>query len=132
MSALPVVSAPAVSPVASGLTVQGRVIAALILREVHTLYGNTRLGYLWAIIQTAFGIGVFWGIRTILGAHAPHGMSMIVFLLCGFIPWNIFSHTVSRCMSAVFRNGISFWSIGRGAIGADPFVAGRLRFCNCI
>lgn len=104
MSALPVVSAPAVSPVASGLTVQGRVIAALILREVHTLYGNTRLGYLWAIIQTAFGIGVFWGIRTILGAHAPHGMSMIVFLLCGFIPWNIFSHTVSRCMSAVSAN----------------------------
>ena len=40
--------APSVS---SALTVQGRVITALILREVHTLYGNTRLGYLWAIIQ---------------------------------------------------------------------------------
>ena len=92
---------PSVSP---ALTVQGRVIAALILREVHTLYGNTKLGYLWAIIQTAFGIGVFWGIRTIVGAHAPHGMSMVVFLLSGFIPWYMFSHTVTRCMSAVNGN----------------------------
>ncbi len=88
----------------SGLTVQCRVIAALILREVHTLYGNTRLGYLWAIIQAAFGIGVFWGLRTMLGVHAPHGMSMIVFLLSGFIPWYMFSHTVSRCMNAVKAN----------------------------
>ena len=96
-----VLAAPSAS---SALTVQGRVIAALILREVHTLYGNTKLGYLWAIIQAAFGIGGFWGIRTIVGAHAPHGMSMVVFLLSGFIPWYMFSHTVNRCMSAVKGN----------------------------
>ena len=88
----------------SALTVQCRVIAALILREVHTLYGNTKLGYLWAIIQTAFGIGIFWGIREVLGSHAPHGMGMAVFLLCGVIPWYIFSDTISRCMSAVKAN----------------------------
>ena len=92
---------PSVSP---ALTVQGRVIAALILREVHTLYGNTRLGYLWAIIQTAFNIAVFWLFREFLGAHAPHGMGIAVFLLCGFIPWHIFSDTISRCMKAVSAN----------------------------
>lgn len=92
---------PYVSP---ALTVQSRVIAALILREVHTLYGNTRLGYLWAIIQTAFNIAVFWLFREFLGAHAPHGMGIAVFLLCGFIPWNMFSNTLARCMSAVSAN----------------------------
>ena len=97
-------AAPSVPSVSPGLIVQGRVIAALILREVHTLYGNTRLGYLWAIIQTAFGIGVFWGVRAVFGAHAPHGMSMVVFLLSGFIPWNIFSQTVNRCMGAARAN----------------------------
>ncbi len=90
--------------VSSALTVQGRVIAALILREVHTLYGNTRLGYLWAIIQTAFNIAVFWLFREFLGAHAPHGMGIAVFLLCGFIPWYMFSSTIARCMSAVNAN----------------------------
>lgn len=91
-------------PVASAFAVQGRVVGALILREVHTLYGNTRLGYLWAVIQTAFGIGVFWGIRAVLGARAPHGMDMVMFLLCGFIPWQMFSDTVARSMTAVRAN----------------------------
>ena len=96
-----VCSAPSAS---SSLTVQGRVIAALILREIHTLYGNTSLGYLWAVILTAFNISVFWLFREMFGAHAPHGMGMAVFLLCGFIPWYIFNDTVSRCMSAVRAN----------------------------
>lgn len=92
---------PSVSP---ALTVQGRVIYALVMREVHTLYGNTRLGYLWAIIQTAFGIGIFWAFRELMGAHAPHGMGIAVFLLCGFIPWYIFNDVVSRCMNAARGN----------------------------
>lgn len=91
-------------PVSSALAVQGRVITALILRETHTLYGDTRLGYLWAVIQTAFGIGVFWGFREMLGSRAPHGMGTGVFLLCGFIPWRMFSDTLSRCMKAVDAN----------------------------
>ena len=90
--------------VSSALTVQGRVIYALVMREVHTLYGNTRLGYLWAIIQTAFNIAVFWLFREFLGAHAPHGMGMAVFLLCGFIPWYMFRDTISRCVKAVSAN----------------------------
>lgn len=94
-------SAPSAS---SSLTVQGRVIAALILREIHTLYGNTSLGYLWAVILTAFNISVFWLFREMFGAHAPHGMGMAVFLLCGFIPWNMFNNTLARCMSAVSAN----------------------------
>ncbi len=92
------------STVSSGLTVQCRVIGALILREVHTLYGNTSLGYVWAIIQTAFQIAIFWIFRAFMGAHAPHGMSMAVFLLCGFIPWYMFSDILSRCMKAVSAN----------------------------
>lgn len=66
------IPAPSVS---SALTVQGRVIYALVLREVHTLYGNTRLGYLWAIIQTAFNIAVFWLFREFLRSALPprHG-----------------------------------------------------------
>ena len=113
--------APSVS---SALTVQGRVITALILREVHTLYGNTRLGYLWAIIQTAFNIGVFWLFREFLGAHAPHSMEMAVFLLCGFIPWYMFSDTVSRCMKAVSANQ-ALLAARAGAAYVSPFL-GRL------
>ena len=88
----------------SALVVQGRVIYALMMREVHTIYGTSRLGYLWALIQTMWGIGVFWGMRYALGAKAPHGMHILMFLLAGFGFYNMFSGILSKCMSAVNGN----------------------------
>ena len=130
------IPAPSVS---SALTVQGRVIYALVLREVHTLYGNTRLGYLWAIIQTAFNIAVFWLFREFLGAHSRHGMGIGVFLLCGFIAWHMVSDTLSRCMSAVRANQALLTFPGDGTRSNDR--AGccclgntehlRSRYLNC-
>lgn len=88
-----------------GLIVKGRVIGALVLREIHTINGNSRLGYLWVLIQTLFGIGVFWGVRYFMGAgQAPHGMNMAIFLASGFGLWNIFTSGVNRCMTAVEGN----------------------------
>ena len=97
----------------SGWIVQGRVIMALILREVHTLYGSSRLGYLWAVIQTMFGIGIFWGIREIAGARAPHGMSVLSFLACGF------------ALGHIQRNAYQMYECGQRQQGAFNLSAGN-------
>ena len=88
----------------SAWTVQKRVIVALILREIHSQFGHTKLGYLWAIVQSGLGIAIFWIFREILNFHAPHGMGTAVFLLCGFIPWYMFNNTITRCLHAVDAN----------------------------
>ena len=88
----------------SALIVQGRVIYALMMREVHTIYGTSRLGYLWALIQTVLGIGLFWAIRYFAGAAAPHGMHILMFMLAGFGFFNMFSGILNKCMSAVNGN----------------------------
>ncbi|MFZ0612360.1 MAG: ABC transporter permease [Desulfobacterales bacterium] len=88
----------------SAMRVQVRVIWALMLRETKTLFGKHKLGYLWALINAAFSIGIFWAIRDFGGFHAPHGMSTPVFLVGGFIPWYLFSETVSSGMNAVGGN----------------------------
>lgn len=88
----------------SALIVQGRVIYALMMREVHTIYGTSRLGYLWALIQTMWNIFVFWGMRYALGASDPHGMSILMFLLMGFGIYHIFSGVINKCMTAVSGN----------------------------
>lgn len=76
-----------------------------MLREIHTINGNSRLGYLWVLIQSIFGIAVFWGVRYFSGAgSAPHGLNTAVFLATGFCLWNIFSSGITRCMSAVDGN----------------------------
>ena len=88
-----------------GSVVQARVISALMLRELHTINGNSKLGYLWVLIQSAFSIGVFWSVRHFLGAgQAPHGMGMAMFLALGFGIWTTFSESIVRCMSAVSGN----------------------------
>lgn len=80
----------------NGLVVQGRVLGALMLREIHTINGNSKLGYLWVLIQSVFGIAVFWALRTYMGAHAPGGMSMALFLAIGFGLWSIFQMASPR------------------------------------
>lgn len=88
----------------SAWTVQCRVVGALILREIHSQFGGTTLGYIWAVFQAGISIAVFWAFRELLGFHAPHGMGNAIFLLCGFIPWNLFNQTVTRCLHAVDAN----------------------------
>lgn len=73
-----------------GAIVEARVISALMLREIHTINGNSKLGYLWVLIQSIFGIGAFWTVRHFMGAsQAPHGMGIAMFLAIGFGIWNI-------------------------------------------
>ncbi len=90
--------------IVNGARIQRRVVWALMLRETKTLFGKHKLGYLWALINASFPIGIFWGIRELAGATAPQGMSIPVFLLGGFIPWYIFSETISGAMNGVSGN----------------------------
>ena len=89
---------------APALDTQARVIIALALREVHTLYGGKSLGYLWAIFQTAFGVAVFWAVRYFAHAAAPHGMTVLTYLVSGFGIWNIIAQNLSKCMAAIDGN----------------------------
>ena len=86
------------------LRIQGRVLLALSLREIHGKHGKSRLGYLWQLIKTGFGIAVFWGLRELMHAKAPHGMAMPLFLLMGFSIWYIFSEIIRLSMEAVATN----------------------------
>lgn len=89
---------------APALDTQIRVIIALALREIHTLHGGKSLGYLWAIFQTAFGVALFWTVRHFVHASAPHGMTMLSYLVTGFGIWNIVSQILIKCMAAIDGN----------------------------
>lgn len=92
----------------SASAIQFRVIYALILREIHTLYGHTQLGYLWGIIQTAFSIAVFWGLLLIVHARPPHGLTVLSFLVAGFGIWPIIRELFTKSMKAVEGNKALF------------------------
>ena len=82
----------------SAARVQTRVIWALMLRETKTLFGKHKLGYMWALINAAFSIGIFWAIRDFGGFLAPHGH-----VHAGVPGWRIYS-LVSVCRNGHQRN----------------------------
>lgn len=92
------------SALVNAIAVQLRVIWALMLREIHTINGKSRLGYLWVLIQGVFNVAVFWALREVMGFHAPHGMPVPIFLAAGFLVWGIFSDTVSKSINAISAN----------------------------
>ncbi len=83
---------------------QRRVVFALMMREVHTLYGKAKLGYLWAIIKSAMSIATMWFLRVVCGMSKPHGMSVLTFLVVGYVLWGIMTGSINKCMKAVESN----------------------------
>lgn len=86
------------------LSIQGRVISALTLRETRARYGNSKLGFFWALFEPFAHIVVFIGIFSGLGRAIPLGDSMGVFILTGIIPWLLYSNTVSNVMGGLNAN----------------------------
>lgn len=89
---------------AGPMTVLGRVLWALMLREIHTLYGDSRLGYLWTMVQTLFMVLSLWFVRLLFNMHTPHGLSIPEYLLTGYVLWNMMMRIIDKCMYAVSGN----------------------------
>ena len=86
------------------LNVQGRVISALTLRETRSRYGNSKLGFFWALFEPFAHVVVFIGIFSALGRATPVGDDMGLFILTGIIPWLLYSNIVSNVMAGLSSN----------------------------
>ena len=81
----------------------GRVINALILREIGARFGNSRLGYLWAFITPLASIGVLYFVfRTIRGRETE--LPLGLFLITGWFTYGFYQSMVSRLGSAESAN----------------------------
>ena len=93
------------SSLREGLALQARVVRALILREVRTLYGRHRLGYLWAFFEPLLHMSfwfLLWGL--VRHGHAVHDMAPLVFLSCGLIPFFCFMNVAAFVQGAIGSN----------------------------
>jgi ABC-2 type transport system permease protein/capsular polysaccharide transport system permease protein len=84
--------------------VQGRVIHALLMREILTRYGRHNIGFLWLFIEPMLfttGVTVLWTL-----AKAFHGSSLpiVAFALTGYSSVLLWRNMPSRCIGAVEPN----------------------------
>lgn len=92
----------------SALTVQYRVIYALILRDVKGRFGGRRLGFLWALLEPCFFISLFVGMFYLIGRTTQSGVALPLFFVSGFAPFFMFRDL--------------FGSITSEAKGASPLL----------
>src|SRR5687767_1266830 len=93
-----------------GPLIQLQVVYALLLRETKTRFGESHLGYLWAIAQPLLWIAMFATFYHLLGRMAPPGMSIVGFLATGIVTYTLFRETAARCLSAINANkGLLFY-----------------------
>jgi capsular polysaccharide transport system permease protein len=86
-----------------GLKIQGRVLGAMIMREVVTRYGRENIGFLWLLLEPMIltgGVMIMW---TLL-RHESHGLAVVAFVLSGYMPLTLWRHVTSHAVSCLRQN----------------------------
>ena len=85
--------------------IQGRIIFALILREMRTRFARSRLGYVWAILEPLSHILTLGSVFALLNrAPPPIGDHLFEFYLTGLLPFLMFSHVSNEVMTGFAAN----------------------------
>lgn len=84
------------------LTIQARVVGALVLREARVRHGRTLFGYFWAIVEPVFYVIALSAMFSSFQARAPFGESMPVFFATGILTYHLFRN-VTQQLGAAFE-----------------------------
>lgn len=81
-----------------------RTVGALIMREALTRFGQSRIGYLWAVIEPAVFIGLFIALRSYVNTTVPVGESVALFLMSGIVAARLVLGMAGRIGSSIRSN----------------------------
>lgn len=86
------------------LGLQIRVIGALVLRETRAAFGTSQIGYLWAIITPAAGVGLLVFIFSLVDRQPPFGASLALFFATGILTLEFFNKLSNTLMTSFDAN----------------------------
>lgn len=93
-----------VAPISRSAVIQGRVIYALLMREILTRYGRHNIGFLWLFVEPMLfttGVTILWTL-----AKSAHGSSLpiVAFALTGYSSVLLWRNMPARCIGAIEPN----------------------------
>ena len=94
---------------ATDIAIRWRVILALILRDIRTQFGETRLGYVWHVLEPITHLLTLGMLFFLMSNHAPAplGGNIFFFYLTGVVPFLMFTHVSHDIMnSALGENAL--------------------------
>ncbi len=94
----------AVTILVKSMRVQGRIIGALLLREIITRYGRHNIGMLWLFVEPmlfTLGVSAVWYLAKL---HSISNIPIVAFAITGYSSVLIWRNTASRCAKAIEPN----------------------------
>lgn len=82
--------------------IQGRIILALMLRDMMMRYGRNNIGFVWVILEPMLltaGVMVIW---TVTMGSEKYGIKLVEFILTGYMPLTMWRH-LTNSMIMLFR-----------------------------
>lgn len=92
------------SELREALVTQTRVIGALVLRETKTRFGDSKLGYAWAILEPLVHVAVLSLFYYTLNRVSPVGKSVELFFATGYFAFMFYDKTATRVTGAITAN----------------------------
>ncbi len=91
-------------PLRESLAIQGRVLAALLIREMLTRYGRHNIGFLWLFVEPmmfTLGVTALW-----TASKSFHGSDLPItaFALTGYSSVLLWRNMPGRCIGALWSN----------------------------
>jgi len=86
------------------LQTQGRVVGALIMREIHTRFGRDNVGYVWIILEPIILALAVTLLRAGSFHHSDYGMDAVPFCITGYSSFIMFRSVVLRGEGALESN----------------------------
>ncbi|EIZ77176.1 capsule polysaccharide export inner-membrane protein [Novosphingobium sp. Rr 2-17] len=91
-------------PFRTSLAIQGRVIWALLMREVLTRYGRHNIGFLWLFVEPmmfTLGVTAIWtATKSVHGSDLP----IVAFAITGYSSVLLWRNMPARCIDAIEPN----------------------------
>ena len=93
-----------ISRFAAALRVQGKVIGALLMRELHTRYGRDNVGYLWMFLEPMTLASAVSLLHSGAKSHNGSDISMVPFAMIGYSIFIMLRRMVGRAEGALESN----------------------------
>ena len=92
----------------SSLQITKDTVHALLMRELKTRFGSSRLGYFWAVGEPAAQAVILAILFTLIGRSSLSGVPVALFLISGVMPFKAFSKTVTQLSNGISSNTALF------------------------
>jgi capsular polysaccharide transport system permease protein len=95
-------------------------VHALLMRELKTRFGSSKLGYFWAIAEPVAQAAILGLIFTLLGRDSVNNIPIALFIFTGILPFKMFAKLLPQLSAGITANKALF--AYRQVAPIDPII----------